>query len=278
MWDLGLSAAATKTKSKAAWTFWIYTQPRKWGMRAAAQKFYALDAASFTSPVKLQGAWALRRRQALSNISGFQDFGWGVEEGDQRTSPSTMRTASSLPLHLSRSDGSAISPTRRSAVLQHHLSALNADAASGTGTTVDGTPVKEMAQAVINSSPYNLQGQYLVLVELLLLVQRDLQIYPVQPDPDIPAPSMWSVMKKYSVDGRISMWQNTGNHLDGIFLDNLTYPSPNQENHRRALWAYSDFPLHVLLQDAQGDAVRRASRSRSSASPCAAIWRARGWG
>ena len=48
------------------------------------------------------------------------------------------------------------------------ISALTTDAASGTGTTVNGAPVKEMAQAVINSSPYNELGQYQVKADSYL--------------------------------------------------------------------------------------------------------------
>jgi hypothetical protein len=39
------------------------------------------------------------------------------------------------------------------------------------------------------------------------------------------------------------MWADDGYHLDGIFLDDLTFPHSNLENHRRAHWAYSDYPL-----------------------------------
>ncbi len=90
------------------------------------------------------------------------------------------------------------------------ISALNSDAASGTGTTVDSAPVTEMAQAVINSSPYTDQQLYQVMSSYYFWYKNTYQIFPVMPDPDIPAPSMWSVLKKYSVDGRIAMWQNIG--------------------------------------------------------------------
>ncbi len=47
-YDLGLSTATTKNPSKATVSFWIYTQNPKWGMRSAAEKYYALNPASFT--------------------------------------------------------------------------------------------------------------------------------------------------------------------------------------------------------------------------------------
>jgi hypothetical protein len=241
-WDLGLSAAATKTPSKAVWTFWIYTQSPQWGYRAAAEKYYGLDASSFVSSLKLQGAWALMDNPSL--IPGYQDFGWGFIEGDGLPEIQFGNQNGILVHHYIDPSGwfrpfpgYTVQPPYSVAV-----SALNSDAASGTGTTVDAIPVKEMAQAVINSSPYNEQGLYEVQSDSYFWY-HGLQVYPVLPDADIPAPSMWSVTKKYSVDQRISSWVSNGNHMDGVFLDNLTKIFSALENHRRSLWAYSDFPL-----------------------------------
>ena len=89
---------------------------------------------------------------------------------------------------------------------------------------------------------------------------------------------MWSVLKKYSVDGRIAMWQSAGNHLDGIFLDNLSYIFANKENYRRSLWAYSNVPLtfsYTTRKVMQYNGIRAL---RSSVSRCGAIWPAREWG
>ena len=115
---------------------------------------------------------------------------------------------------------------------------------------MDGTPIKEMAQATMNSSPYNPSGQYQVHLKPKFWYAKRMQIYPVSPDPDIPAPSMWSAIKKYRVDTKL------GSTVDGIFLDDITQSFGNVENHRRALWAYSDVPLtfsyasrKVLLYD-----------------------------
>jgi hypothetical protein len=246
VWDFGLSTAATKTRSKASWTFWIYTSTPKWGARAAAQKLYVLDAASYTSPLKLQGAWALPgSSKFLSQVVGFQDFGWGVEEGDPIQDIDFANDNGILAFHylnpmnwFRQFPGYTQQPSYDVIV-----AALNADAASGTGTTIDGIPTKLMAQAVINSSPYDENGLYPLMDPTYFWYSGDLQAYPVSPDSEIPAPSMWSVVKDNTVDGRYSLWAGRGNHLDGIFLDNLTYPQSRIENYRRAHWAYSDIPL-----------------------------------
>ncbi|HMF07593.1 MAG TPA: PKD domain-containing protein, partial [Thermoanaerobaculia bacterium] len=56
-------------------------------------------------------------------------------------------------------------------------------------------------------------------------------------------PSMYSVIKKYRVDNRISLAQSAGHTLNGIFLDDLTWVFSTLQNYRRPLWAYSNLPL-----------------------------------
>ncbi len=144
-------------------------------MRAAAQKLYALDAASFTTPVKLSGAWALPPGgKLLSQISGYQDFGWGVEEGDPLGDIDFANQNGILIYHyiypmnwFRQFPDYTVQPPYDTII-----AALNSDAASGTRTTVDGTPTKEMAQAVINSSPYRPARASTVVGSYVLLVQR----------------------------------------------------------------------------------------------------------
>jgi hypothetical protein len=243
-WDLGLSPAATKTPSKATVTFWIYTQSPKWGLRATAEKYYALNPGNFTSTATLNGAWVLEGDTPLSTVPNWRDFGWGLDEaGDlDFDNPNGI-----IGMHYVDPSGwfrsfpsYANGPQPPYSVL---VSSLLADAASGTGTTVDGAPVKTMAQAVVNSSPFDETGQYQVDAKSYFWYGQRQQIYPVLPDPDIPAPSMWSMLTKYMVDNQASGAQSAGRHLDGIFLDDITSTFGNVENHRRALWAHSDVPL-----------------------------------
>ena len=75
-----------------------------------------------------------------------------------------------------------------------------------------------MAQATINSSPYNPSEQYQVHLKPKFWYGKRIQIYPVSPDPDIPAPSMWSVVKKYRVDtdSTDDRRRFPGRHLDEL--------------------------------------------------------------
>jgi hypothetical protein len=244
-WDLGLSPAATKTPNKATLTFWIYSSTPKWGMRAAAEKYYALNPASFTSNAPVdKGAWVLLGTgNTLTSIPNSQDFGWGYNDGYGNIDFANAKGL--LALHYVDPSGwfhrfptYEGGPQPPYSVLS---GTLNTEATSGTGGTTDSIPVKEMAQAVINSSPYNVAGLYQFSAKPYFWYKNTFQIYPVFADPDIPAPSMHSVIKKYSVDKRIDMATGSGNHLDGIFLDDVALVS-NLENHRRALWAYSSSP------------------------------------
>jgi IPT/TIG domain-containing protein len=242
-WDLGLSAAATKTPSKASVSFWVYTANPTWGLRAAAEKYYALNPAAFTSATSTTGAWELENSIPLSTVPNPQDFGFAFEEGDSELAFDNANGI--LGLHYVDPSGwfrpfPGYTTQPSYATL---IATLLADAASGTGTTNDSTPVTEMAQAVINSSPYNQAGLYEVLDNPYFWYNGYAQIYPVSPDPNIPAPSIYSVIKKYRVDNRITIAQNSGNVLGGIFLDDLTWVFSSLENYRRPLWAYSDLPL-----------------------------------
>ncbi len=81
-YDVGLSPATTNNPSKATFSFWIYTNNPKWGMRSAAEKYYALNPDSFTTSATVLGAWALDNTKPLSSVPNPEDFGWGYEEGN----------------------------------------------------------------------------------------------------------------------------------------------------------------------------------------------------
>ena len=138
-----------------------------------------------------------------------------------------------------------------------------------------------MAQAVINSSPYDPDGRYQLFANSYFWYGNRLQVYPVVADAEIPAPSMWSVLTEYGVEGTPRSAGADGQRLDGFFLDDATSTFGGVENHRRDLWAYSDFPLtfsyatrRVMLFDALLD-------GRLLPGPSATISRARdscSWG
>ncbi|HEY7113888.1 MAG TPA: hypothetical protein VIA45_13225, partial [Thermoanaerobaculia bacterium] len=243
VWDLGLSAAASKTRSRADRTFWIYSQNPRWGLRSAAEKFYALDAESFRTPFEPRGAWiTIGGGKTISQIREPGDFGFGYNEAssdlawDNRHGVMTLR-------YVDASGWFRSFPKQPNPPSDEELvTALLRDAASAT-TENNGAPTREWAQAVIQCSPYDESGRYQLRANGYFWYANRLQIYPVSADPDIPAPSMWSVVKKAWIDRPLAKAAASGERLDGFFLDDMSDPFAAVENHRRSLWVYSDLPL-----------------------------------
>jgi hypothetical protein len=245
VWDLGLSPAAATTPSRASVSFWIYTQDPRWGFRSAAEKYRTLNPAAFVSPVAAgAGAWVIPLTgESVTSVAGFQDFGWSFLEG---VGDIDFGNANGLAVmhyvdaagYFRLFPGVTIQPPYETLV-----AALESDAAQGCDELTDGIPCSEMAQATINSSPHDPNGRYQVDADSYFWYRNRLQIYPVSPDADIPAPSMWSIATKYRVDGRLAWAADEGVRLDGIFLDDVTTTFAAVENYRRELWAYSDVPL-----------------------------------
>jgi hypothetical protein len=244
-WDVGLSASASKTPSRAHLVFWIYIQDPRWGMRAAAEKYRALNPFGFVSPVSVaKGSWVIPAGgSTISTVQGFEDFGWGFLEGVGDIRFGNVHGLSVLhyvhaPGYLRLFPGYTSQPPYDVLV-----AALESDAVSGGSPLNDGVPRAEMARATINSSPRDSDGKYQVNAKPDFWYGNRLQIYPVSPDADIPPPSIWSICTEYSVDGRMEWAAENDNWIDGIFLDNFTSTYATVENYDKELWAYSDVPL-----------------------------------
>lgn len=243
-YDLGLSRATTKNPSKAAVSFWIYTQNPKWGLRSAAEKYYVLNPMNFTSSASALGAWAIANSVSLGSVPTPQDFGWAYDEGGE--------------LHFDNANGIVglhyVSPTSWTRKFSEYVgqpqpsysilvAALQKDVNDLTRITADSVPVSKMATSVIDTSPYDENGlQQLDYNGYYWRSSGGWQMYPTLPDPDIPG-SRYDIVKQYSVDNQISGAQKYGNTLGGVFLDNITSNFGNVENYRKPLWAYLNTPL-----------------------------------
>ena len=154
-WDVGLSPAAEKTPSRADVTFWIYTQDPRWGFRAAAAKYMSLDPGAFVSAVAgTGGAWVIPvGGESIEAVTQFEDFGWGFLEGVHDIE---FANTNGIPvLHYINPSGyfRNFPGTTTQPGYSQLVSALEADAASGTGTIGDGVPRREMAHATIAPRP-----------------------------------------------------------------------------------------------------------------------------
>jgi hypothetical protein len=241
-WDLGLSPLATKNPSRAKVSFWITTQHPKWGMRATAEKYYALNPSSFSTPATALGAWVLGNSRPISSVPDWQDFGWEYHEQDDELNFDNSNGIQALHYINPSAWGRDFSEYEGVEEIPYDvlIAALTSDLTS-TKNTEDGVPVSKMAKAVFDTAPYDENGlQQLHYNGLFWRGTR--QYYPMLPDPEIPG-GRYAIAKQYSVDARIAAAQNAGNTLDGIFLDNIGLTFANVENYRKSLWAHLDTPL-----------------------------------
>jgi len=241
VYDLGLSSATVLHPKKATVTFWIYTHDAQWGMRSAAEKYYALQPDAFTTTATVHGAWALDNTKPLNLVPNPEDFGWGYEEGDSNLAFDNDHGIVgthyiSFPEWDINISGYSSQPPYDVLV-----DTLN-DALGSSGTTVDGIPKATMAAAVIASSPYDQNDLYQLSYNTYFWYSNRLQQYPVAAYSTI-ANGVYDLHLEYSVDNQISHAEDQGNVLGGIFLDNTTSVFGNIENYRKLLWAYNKGPL-----------------------------------
>ena len=240
-YDVGLSTATTSSPSTAKFSFWIYTNNPKWGMRSAAEKYYALNPGSFTTNATVQGAWALKNTLPLSSVPDHEDFGWGYEETDSELAFDNANGIvglhyMSFPQWDINIPGYASQPPY--SVLIGALTAALSDGGNG----VDGIPKDEMAAAVVATAPYDTSDLHQLSWNSYYWYGNRLQMYPVLAYSTLPG-STYGLRKQYSVDNQIEEAEGYGNVLGGIFLDNTTYVFGNIENYRKSLWAYNKGPL-----------------------------------
>ncbi len=241
VYDVGLSPVTTGNPSMANVSFWIYTHNPKWGMRSAAEKYYALNPDSFTTSATVLGAWELKNTQPLRNVLNPQDFGMGYEETNSELDFDNDNGV--VGLHYLSFPEWEINISGYSSQPPYDVlvSTLNA-ALTDLGTTVDGVPKADMAAAVIASSPVDENGLYQLSYNTWFWFNNRLQMYPVVPYDTLPG-GTYGLRRQYSVDNQIAAAQGAGNTLGGIFLDNTTSTFGNIENYRQDLWAYNNGPL-----------------------------------
>ena len=236
-YDVGLSSATTSSPSTAKFSFWIYTHSAKWGMRAAAEKYYALNPTSFTSAATVRGAWALKNTLPLSSVANHQDFGWGYEETD--TDLGFDNANGIVGLHYMSFPAWDINIAGYPSQPPYSVLVAALAAAQGAGgNTVDGIPKADMADATVASAPHDENGLYPLSWHSYFWYGNRLQMYPVAAYSALSAGTA-DLRLQYSVDNQIEGAEDDGDVLGGIFLDNTTYVFGNIENYRKSLWAYN---------------------------------------
>ncbi len=200
-YDVGLSTATTSSPSTAKFSFWIYTHNPKWGMRSAAEKYYALNPDSFTTSATVLGAWALKNTQPLSSVADHEDFGWGYEETDSNLSFDNANGI--VGLHYMSFPAWDINiPGYPSQPPYSVLVAALVAALSAGGNTVDGIPTAEMAAATVASAPYDENGLYQLSWHPYFWYGNRLQMYPVAAYSSLSG-GIYDLRLEHSVDKQI---------------------------------------------------------------------------
>lgn len=153
------------------------------------------------------------------------------------------------------------------------LSAHNADW-EGTDATWLRGPRQQIAQAVINSSPLDSEGRYLIDLDSYFwhewAADHWHQAWPVNHDPDLATPNTYDFFREYLVRYRIE-------ETDGTYFDSVVARggAGGWENHRAEHLACTDSPLTFSWAD--GAATQLAPQSHAEyLGPLAAELRAEG--
>lgn len=239
-WDFGLSPdGGTKDPGRgmrrpntAIFRFAIYTldEPR-WGMRAAADKFYRLFPESFRVRVKRFGIWM--PFTDIAKITAFEDFGFAYHEGAGNPSFNRQHDIYNFRYEEPWSAWFFLPPDASTDLTLEQLFAF---------------PNKKeqhphLAEIVKVCGVQDERGHFSMRAYKTDPVHwaggQTLYNFLVNADPDIER----NGMTKASVMGKTLQTVLSDSELDGIYFDGFgEWVMPN-ENYRRDHWRVADFPL-----------------------------------
>jgi hypothetical protein len=248
-WDLGLSPdGGTRDKghgtgqrqpSTAIFRFAIYALDEpKWGMRAAADKFYRLFPESFRVRVKRFGIWM--PFTDIAQIADFEDFGFAYHEGAQNPDFNRKHGIYNFRYEEPWSAWFFLPPDAPTDMTLEQLFAY---------------PQKQeqhpnLAEIVKACGVQDEQGRFSMRTEKTDPVHwaggQTLYNFLVNADPDIgrgEGRETRDGVTKAAVMDKTLQTVLTDARLDGIYFDGFgEWVMPN-ENYRRDHWRVADFPL-----------------------------------
>jgi len=240
-WDFGLSPdggtkdeGGTRQPSTAIFRFAIYAlnEPR-WGMRAAADKFYRLFPESFRVRVKRFGIWM--PFTDIAKIADFEDFGFAYHEGAGNPDFNRRHGIYNFPYVEPWSAWFFLPPDAPTDLTLERLFAF---------------PNKReqhpnLAEIVKACAVQDEQGRFSMRVQKTDPVHwaggQTLYNFLVNADPDIGRDEGRET--KASAMDKTLQTVLTDRRLDGVYFDAFgEWVMPN-ENYRRDHWRVADFPL-----------------------------------
>lgn len=196
-YDFGLANCTDKIGAgHANFTFIVYkVDEPEWGFRAVAEKYYELYPEFFVKRNEQEGLWV---RHDTSDIPNASDFGFAFDDSGHHSVSRRVydHQHGIYPMQYTepwgwwRSFGD--NPTEPS--YDEKIAALRDDYENGTGMWRDVVTTKFAAEAVLNTAPYDENGNQCLNYSYLWHRWGSWsQNYPTNPDPNIPSPDRGDV-------------------------------------------------------------------------------------
>ena len=271
VFDFALTPATKKFPGRAAFSFVIYSHDARWGLRAAAKKYYGIFPHLVEKRMKRDGGWVCWG--SVAGIENISDFGflyhWGpggasaVAHDDKIAIYSflyndSVRFFADLGTFPKRPDAAA-----RTEVFKTYLSTADPRAfvlsrpakATGRrryeglerslGREAASAYLRRCVDAVRKSAAHNRDGDFIVGY---VIDRKDWgppnwwtgRLF-CNPDPDIPG-GYGQFLLNEIIGRTFADYRNAGGELDGVGLDNYFVYSRDL-NFRREHFAYVDYAL-----------------------------------
>jgi hypothetical protein len=241
--ELGLSPHTLRMGAgRATFVTLLYRHDGQWGFRAAAQKYYAMFPQYFVNRTKRDGTWFFVVR--MSSIPNYEDFGARFYEGFP-SDPKERRAMHDHGMLIfpyiepwgQRQGFPGIAKREEMPPLEDRLRILRQWADDRQSVEkLRGGPRWEVAQATLNSLPYDADGN--PCGWRIDLYSQWSQWWMTNANPRLPEPNRALTCKRYEIDPVFD-------EADGLYLDSVTLHVANYLNFRREHFAVADLPLVV---------------------------------
>jgi len=238
--DIGLSPLTERIgEGRATFTVLIFKHDGEWGMRAAAKRYYEMFPEYFVKRTEHEGLWFYA--VPVRPIPNPEDFGLTFYEGFIRK-PEDRAYAREKGIYILpytepwgvRQPFPDVKEREQMPPYEERLAILKRWAEDKKSSArLQAGPRWEIAQAVLNSMPYDSEGKGYFRVDKYAFWS---QWWMTNTDPNLPQPNRALTCKKYQIDIVIA-------DADGIYLDSVSTWLGNYINYRKEHFRYADIPL-----------------------------------
>jgi len=243
--DLGLSPVTDRIgRGRATFTTVIYKHPADWGFRAAAKKYYDIFPRYFERRIERGGLWFFA--VPITSVPRPEEFGITFYEcgGLSKRALDLCKEKDIMTFHYIEpwgawqfypdSDGTKPSYDERVKLLREWAEDKSSDKKWLNG------PRRQIAQAVLNSSPLKADGSYHIDSSAYFWHQwgKWAQNWPTNPNPNLPMPNRGVLCKKYELDPFLK--ERTGVYVDSVSATSWGWSG--LPNYRKEHFKFADIP------------------------------------